>query len=449
MQEPDRLQAIQKAMEDTSKSLQKMVSMPELDRLQAMQKALEETSMSLQKMVTEYAKQNQTDRMSLQEMVTEQREQNATLCKLACSVLQNIPKMAASTSGVSQDSRREENVCEEFVSPDEIVSLSKSPDAAEMKVEEINKENRHCIGKVSHPGHVPTQFEGRQLLALTISKPIDSQVGASSPATLRKKRLEEAARSNLKAMFKGSDDPDGLRSALKKLVVEDREMCYAMLRNGWERTLQTSRERATNLGVIGVLIFSTAIQMSVQPLESSESSADVLNNISLETDMWSDKRDEFEAVYQVLISLGAFLSAWSVVSTALYTLWIQTYVSDADDFLWFTKHYKARHWIDAPMWSCLICILLSSPCASVVIYPITVARIRCSAEIGLVIVAFVVFAVYSMRAKNRSKESFEHLSDSVEGSRVIEGFIDEAYAAEESVILVLEKGDAEQASKVS
>jgi hypothetical protein len=219
-------------------------------------------------------------------------------------------------------------------------------------------------------------------------------------------------------MFEGSDNPQELRSALANVAKEDPKLTFAMLRFGWEKTLNIRRERAVSMGFVGALIFSVALQMAVQPLEPSR------NLVEAETpDFWSDLRPTFEDTYSVLITLGATFSAISVVNSALYVLWLQIYVSDADDFIWFCKQYRVTRWVDIPMACALICSVLAVAFATVALYGNPVASICFFSVISLIMFTVLSFFIGVVPGERRMKENFENMLERYEG------YIEEAFAS--------------------
>jgi hypothetical protein len=215
-------------------------------------------------------------------------------------------------------------------------------------------------------------------------------------------RIGNAARKNLYDIFESSDNPQELKSSLISVATEDPKLTFAMLRFGWEKTLTIRRERAVSVGFVGALIFSVALQMSVVPLEPSRS----LSEASA-PDFWSDARDTFEHIYHVLITLGAIFSAVSVVNSALYILWIQIYVSDSDDFIWFCRQYSVTYWVDAPMVFALLFSVLAVAFASVAIYVNPVASICFFAVVGLLAFSVIAFILGVIPGERRMRENFE------------------------------------------
>merc|ERR1712066_225643 len=127
--------------------------------------------------------------------------------------------------------------------------------------------------------------------------------------------------------------------------------------------------------------------------------------------------------YYVLITLGAALSAISVVNSALYILWIQIYVSDADDFIWFCKSYKVILWVDMPMSLALVCSVLAIAFASVAIFPNPVASINFCLVNSLVLFTVVSFLVGVIPGERRMKANFANMLERYEG------YIEEAFAS--------------------
>jgi len=236
----------------------------------------------------------------------------------------------------------------------------------------------------------------------------------SSQAALM--RVGNTARKNLDEMFEGSDNPTELKHALLHVAMEDPKLSFAMLRFGWEKTLRIRRERAVSMGFVGALIFSVALQMSVQPLTPSRNLIE-----ASDADFWTDVRSTFEDIYAVLISIGATTSALSVVNSALYILWIQIYVSDADDFIWFCKNYRVIFWVDVPMCFALICSVLSVAFSSVAILPNPVASICFCSVISLVIFTGIAFIAGAIPGERRMKQNFENILERYEG------YIEEAF----------------------
>jgi len=242
-----------------------------------------------------------------------------------------------------------------------------------------------------------------------------AQLSPSSQAALN--RVGITARKNLDEMFEGSDNPQELRSALANVAKEDPKLTFSMLRFGWDKTLQIRRERAVSMGFVGALIFSVALQMAVEPLGPSR------NLLEAEaTDFWSDVRPMFEDTYSVLITLGATFSAISVVNSALYVLWLQIYVSDADDFIWFCKHYKVTRWVDVPMAFALICSVLAVAFASVALYANPVASICFFSVVSLLVFSVLSFFLGVVPGERRMTANFETMLERYEG------YIEDAFA---------------------
>jgi len=226
----------------------------------------------------------------------------------------------------------------------------------------------------------------------------------SSKAALQ--RVGHTAQKNLQDMFEGSDNPQELKDALHRVAQEDPKLTFAMLRFGWEKTLGIRRERAVSIGFVGALIFSVALQMAVTPLSPSAR----VRTEDFE-DFWSPARPLFEDVYNVLITLGATLSAVSVVNSALYILWIQIYVSDADDFIWFCHQYRVTLWVDAPMVFALFFSVLAIAFASVSLYPNPVASVCFFSVVGLLFFSGAVFLMGVVPGERRMKENFASISE--------------------------------------
>jgi len=229
-------------------------------------------------------------------------------------------------------------------------------------------------------------------------------------------RVGVTARQNMKEMFESSDNPQELRECLKSVASDDPKLTFAMLRFGWEKTLSIRRERAVSVGFVGALIFSVTLQMCVTPLEPMEAALAA-------DDMWTDFRAIAEDLYHVLITLGATTSAISVVNSALYILWIQIYVSDADDFIWFCQKYPVSMWVDAPMVSALLFSVLAVAFASIALYAQPVASICFFSILALILMTLTMFVLGALPGERRMRQNFEGIKSKYSG------YIDEAAAA--------------------
>jgi len=243
------------------------------------------------------------------------------------------------------------------------------------------------------------------LVGTSDSTPSSSNVSKLSIEAAQQ-RVGRTAQKNLHEMFEGSDNPQELKEALGKVAKDDPKLTFAMLRFGWEKTLSIRRERAVSIGMVGALIFSVTLGMAVAPLEPTE-------RVTAEgfEDFWSDVRPLFEDMYNVLITFGATLSAVSVVNSALYILWIQIYVSDADDFIWFCREYHVTHWVDAPMVLALFFSVLAVAFASVTLYPNPVASVCFFSVIGVLSFTVAVFVMGVVPGERRMQEYFSSISE--------------------------------------
>jgi len=232
----------------------------------------------------------------------------------------------------------------------------------------------------------------------------------------QEQRIGITVRKNIAEMFEGSDNPQELKDALMTVALDDPKLTFAMLRFGWEKTLGIRRERAVSVGFVGALIFSVALQMTVAPLEPSDAAREA-------NDWWSDSRGFFGDLYHVMITLGACFSAVSVVNSVLYMLWIQIYVSDADDFIWFCRKYSVVIWVDMPMVLALLFSVLAVAFASVSIFAEPVASVCFTCVVGLIVMTAVMFIFGTLPGEHRMKANFE----SIRGC--YKSYIEEAAAA--------------------
>jgi hypothetical protein len=256
-------------------------------------------------------------------------------------------------------------------------------------------------------GHAPEINDDAQVKLSPANKPVTSQLS---------QRIGQTARKNMREMFDGSDNPQELKDALITVALDDPKLTFAMLRFGWEKALAIRRERAVSVGFVGALIFSVTLQMVVAPLEPSDAAREA-------DDWWSNSRGAFGDLYHIMITLGACLSAVSVVNSVLYMLWIQIYVSDADDFIWFCRKYSVVLWVDAPVVSALFFSVLAVAFACVSIFAEPVASVCFFCVLGLILMSAMTFIFGTLPGEYRMKVNFEAMNGSYRG------YIEEAAAA--------------------
>lgn len=236
-------------------------------------------------------------------------------------------------------------------------------------------------------------------MAQRCSKPSSAGSGESMSRrrTAALKRMGNSARQNLREMFESSDSPEELRQSLL-VMAEDPKLTFAMLRFGWEKTMSIRRERAASEGLVGALIFSVALQMAVTRLDTSDLEGHV--------DWWTPCRPVFEDLYYIMITLAATFSAISVVNSCLYMMWIQIYVSDADDFIWFCRKYHVTVWVDAPMVLALLCSIFGIAFATVAIHRDIAASCCFFSILALLAVTLIMFIVGVLPGEQRMKDNF-------------------------------------------
>ena len=201
--------------------------------------------------------------------------------------------------------------------------------------------------------------------------------------------------------------------SLMRIAEEDPKLTFAMLRFGWEETLEPRRERASTIGVIGALIFSVTLQMTMTPLAPTYAAMG-------SEDRWSDYRSVFSDIYHVLIVLGATFWAISVVTSALHILWLNICVSDSDDFIWLCHTYSINLWVDMPMVMALFFSVLSVGVGSISLYSEPVASVclfSVAAPLSCTALAIIAGALPGER---RTKGNFQSLVGHYSG------FIDKA-----------------------
>lgn len=141
-------------------------------------------------------------------------------------------------------------------------------------------------------------------------------------------RLAQTVEDNVRSIFEESDNPECIRDRFlsKAEGKEGNHDLPLILRSGWQAWKTAKIDMVTNLGVIAALLLSVIMGLAMAPLTANEAD-----------DFWKEMRVTFSDVYLVLCMISAILCMLAVIFSVVYTIIVETYCVDLDDFLNFSN----------------------------------------------------------------------------------------------------------------
>ena len=104
-------------------------------------------------------------------------------------------------------------------------------------------------------------------------------------------RFEGAIQGNIVAMLQESDKLEELRKTMLEWATANPSGMLPIVRHGWEAYYEAWRDRVTNSGIIGALLFGFVAGLLFEPLEPVHTEG-----------MWP--RKTFAAIYTVVVAVS-------------------------------------------------------------------------------------------------------------------------------------------------
>ncbi|CAE7944675.1 unnamed protein product, partial [Symbiodinium sp. KB8] len=134
----------------------------------------------------------------------------------------------------------------------------------------------------------------------------------------------------------------------------DRQSAITLLHVGFEKARDGRQNEWINMGVVAALVFSVLYSAINQPFGMVQAD-----------DMWSSHRETMNKVLICMLYVSAIFGLTTVILTILLLIHMGSFVSDADDYLYFMQ-LNPTGLVDASIVLTLLCGAVSIPLAAVV-----------------------------------------------------------------------------------